>query len=296
MNETNQPDLKAVEKIYESVRTLEGGGFYVRRPFPTRELDRFDPFLLLDEGGPMEYCPGEAKGAPDHPHRGFETLTYILEGDMYSRDSSGFSAVLHPGDVEWTTAGSGIVHGSYPTEEALEKGGRVHVFQIWVNLPASKKMIPPQSKGVPASSVPIAKSTDGKVTAKVIAGSAMGVTGPVATTTPSIYVLYALEPGADTTLSIPDGFNALAYVVAGEGAFGSEAKHATYGQMVAFSTFGSNIQIKNDSSNKLEVLVLAGLKLNEPVARYGPFVMNTKEEILEAFNDYHAGKFGEVAA
>ncbi|MEP6994977.1 MAG: pirin family protein, partial [Acidobacteriota bacterium] len=165
---------RTVDRVLSSVETLEGAGFLVHRPFPTSALDQFDPFLLLDEMGPMELAPGQAKGAPDHPHRGFETVTYLLSGEMEHRDSRGNHGRLTPGDVQWMTAGAGVVHSEMPAADFLARGGRMHGFQLWVNLPRRDKMMAPRYQEIPAARIPEATSADGAVAVRVLAGEALG--------------------------------------------------------------------------------------------------------------------------
>src|SRR5256714_1544029 len=209
-----------------SIETLEGGGFLVRRPFPKASFSDFDPFLLLDEMGPMDVAPGEAKGAPDHPHRGFETVTYLLSGDMEDKDSSGHAGRLKSGDVQWMTAGAGVVHAEMPAAEFMRDGGRTHGFQLWVNLPQRDKMIKPRYQEIPSSRIPKATSPDGLVSVGVIAGEAMGEKAVIETRTPIIYLHYRLEPGGVATQPVPRTFNAFAYVVDGAGLFGAQGERA----------------------------------------------------------------------
>jgi redox-sensitive bicupin YhaK (pirin superfamily) len=287
---------RTVAGIVNSIETLEGGGFLVRRPFPKAAFSQFDPFLLLDEMGPMDVGPGEAKGAPDHPHRGFETVTYLMSGEMEHRDSRGHAGRLTAGDVQWMTAGAGVVHSEMPSSEFLRQGGRMHGFQLWVNLPKRDKMIKPRYQDIPGSRIPKATSADGLVTVSVIAGEAMGERAVIETRTPIIYVHYSIQPGGVTTQRMPRDYNAFAYVVEGRGLFGAEGEPAADGQMVLFAQDGDDLKIENPAHAKvaLEVLIIAGLPLNEPVARYGPFVMNTEAEIYQAFEDYRLGKMGTI--
>jgi redox-sensitive bicupin YhaK (pirin superfamily) len=188
--------LRSVENVIPAVATYEGAGFLVHRPFPSPSLDHLDPFLLLDEMGPSDLGPGEAKGAPDHPHRGFETVTYLLSGAMQHKDSQGNRGQLRPGDVQWMTAGSGVVHSEMPEPSFAASGGRMHGFQLWVNLPARDKMTKPRYQEIPASGIPVGKSEDGNVTARVIAGEALGQGAVIETRTPIFYLDYELAPGA----------------------------------------------------------------------------------------------------
>lgn len=287
---------RTVAAVVNSVETIEGGGFLVRRPFPTALSSEVDPFLLLDEMGPIEVVPGEAKGAPDHPHRGFETVTYMLAGDLEHKDSRGHAGRLGAGDVQWMTAGAGVIHREMPSEEFVRQGGRMHAFQLWVNLPSRDKMTKPRYQEIPSSKIPNATSADGLVTVNVIAGEAMGQHAVIETRTPIMYLHYKIAPGGAVAQPLPNDYNAFAYVVDGEGSFGSNGKRAGDGQMILFALDGEDVKIENlaDAGGDLEVLLIAGVPLNEPMARYGPFVMNTQEEIHQAFDDYSQGRMGEI--
>ena len=289
---------RTVAGVVTSIETLEGGGFLVRRPFPTASFSDFDPFLLLDEMGPMDVGPGQAKGAPDHPHRGFETVTYMLSGEMEHRDSSGHAGRLTPGDVQWMTAGAGVVHSEMPSREFLRAGGRMHGFQLWVNLPQRDKMMKPRYQEIPGSQIPKATSPDGLVTVNVVAGEAMGEKAVIETRTPIIYLHYRIAPGGVATQSVPDGFNIFAYVIDGAGLFGADREQAGDGQMVLFAQDGDEVRIENpaDARSSLDVLLIGGVPLHEPVARYGPFVMNTKAEIYQAIQDYQEGRMGSIGS
>ena len=294
--ETPGDGTRTVAGVVNSIETLEGGGFLVRRPFPKASFSEFDPFLLLDEMGPMEVGPGEAKGAPDHPHRGFETVTYLLSGEMEHKDSRGHAGRLTPGDVQWMTAGAGVIHSEMPSREFMRAGGRMHGFQLWVNLPKRDKMMNPRYQEIPASQIPKAMSADGLVTVSVIAGEAMGAKAVIETRTPIIYLHYRIEPGGVATQRVPSDYNAFAYVIEGGGLFGAEGERAGDGQMILFARNGEEVRIENpaDAKATLEVLLIAGVPLNEPVARYGPFVMNTEGEIRQAIEDYQLGRMGAI--
>jgi quercetin 2,3-dioxygenase len=286
---------RTVAGIVNSIETLEGGGFLVRRPFPKASFSDFDPFLLLDEMGPMTVGPNQAKGAPDHPHRGFETVTYMLSGEMEHKDSHGHAGKLSPGDVQWMTAGAGVVHSEMPSEEFQRTGGTLHGFQLWVNLPRQDKMMKPRYQEIPSARIPTAQTEDGLVTVRVIAGEALGVKAVIDTITPITYLHFTIAPGGRVEQVVPRGYNAFAYVVEGEGLFGADGERGTDGQMVMFSSEGEEVIIANPSSAAtLEFLLIAGVPLNEPVARYGPFVMNTKEEIYQAVEDFRSGRMGEI--
>jgi hypothetical protein len=286
--------IRSVKDVIPAVATLEGAGFLVHRPFPSQSLDFFDPFLLLDEMGPSDLGPGEAKGAPDHPHRGFETVTYLLSGAMQHKDSQGNQGKLTPGDVQWMTAGSGVVHSEMPEPSFAEKGGRMHGFQLWVNLPARDKMTKPRYQEIPGAGIPIAKSDDGKLTVRVIAGEALGQHAVIETRTPIFYLDCTLEPGALLTQPAPPEYNAFGYVVEGKGVFGSNRRSAAKHEMVLFANDGDAMSVEAANDSPLKALLIGGVPLKEPVARYGPFVMNTRQEIQQAFADYQSGKLGEI--
>src|SRR2546421_6712597 len=275
---------RTVSGIVNSIETLEGGGFLVRRPFPKASFSDFDPFLLLDEMGPMDVAPGEGKGAPDHPHRGFETVTYMLSGDMEHKDSSGHAGQLRAGDVQWMTAGSGVVHAEMPSAEFMRTGGRMHGFQLWVNLPQRDKMIKPRYQEIPSSRIPKATSADGLGSVSGVAGEAMGAKAVIGTRTPIIYLHYRIKPGGVVNQKVPHEYNAFVYIVEGAGLFGAEGERGADGQMIMFAPDGEEVRIENpaNAAATLEGLLIAGVPLNEPVARYGPFVMNTEGEIRQA--------------
>jgi redox-sensitive bicupin YhaK (pirin superfamily) len=292
-----QTDTRTVAGIVNSVETFEGAGFLVRRPFPQSSFSEFDPFLLLDEMGPMDLGPGQAKGAPDHPHRGFETVTYMLSGEMEHRDSRGHAGRLTPGDVQWMTAGAGVVHSEMPGGALLRDGGRMHGFQLWVNLPKSDKMMNPRYQEIPKSQIPKATSADGLVSVSVIAGEAMREKAVIQTRTPIVYLHYTIEPGGVVIQNVSTNFNMFAYVIDGAGLFGGERERAGDGQMVLFAQDGNEVRIENPAgaNGTLDILLIGGQPLNEPVVRYGPFVMNTEQEIRQAIDDYRRGKMGEIS-
>lgn len=292
----NRAATRTVAGIVNSIETLEGEGFLVRRPFPKASFSEFDPFLLLDEMGPMNLAPGRAKGAPDHPHRGFETVTYLLSGEMEHKDSHGHAGSLRAGDVQWMTAGSGVIHSEMPAREFAQQGGRLHGFQLWVNLPRTSKMMNPRYQELAAANIPTARTEDGLVTARVIAGEALGARAIIETVTPIMYLHFTLQPGGAVIQRVPGEYNAFAYIVEGAGLFGTECERAGDGQMVLFAQDGEEVRIENpaDANETLELLLVAGVPLNEPVARYGPFVMNTEAEIRQAIEDYRQGRMGAI--
>jgi hypothetical protein len=251
-----------------------------------------DPFLLLDEMGPSELGPGEAKGAPDHPHRGFETVTYLLAGSMEHRDSRGNHGRLTPGDVQWMTAGSGVVHSEMPSAELLKRGGRMHGFQLRVNLPRRDKMMTPRYQEIPAAQIPEARSEDGAVSVRVLAGEALGQRAVIDTRTPIIYLDVSLRPGAVFAHPLPRGFHAFAYVVEGAGTFGADQTPAHAHELVLFRDDGEEARLEASLREPLRALLIAGQPLNEPVARAGPFVMNSRAEVIQAFEDFQSGRLG----
>jgi redox-sensitive bicupin YhaK (pirin superfamily) len=277
--------------VVPATRTVEGGGFTVNRPFPTATLAQVDPFLLLDEMGPVDLGPGEAVGAPDHPHRGFETVTYVLDGGVEHRDSAGHAGRIGPGDVQWMTAGRGVVHSELPTEALLRDGGRMHGFQLWVNLPRRDKMMAPRYQEIAAAAIPRATSPDGLVDVSVIAGESLGARAAIDTRTPILYLHVRLAPGGSLPQPVPPGWNGFAYVIEGNATIGS---HPIPPRHAALLGDGDQVLIENRSTSPVSLLLLAGVPLREPVVQYGPFVMNTRQEILQAIRDYQSGALGKL--
>jgi redox-sensitive bicupin YhaK (pirin superfamily) len=281
--------VRPVSRILPTIKTLEGGGFVVRRPFPVENLSYVDPFLLFDHFGPVDYAPGQAKGAPAHPHRGFETVTYVLEGRMQHEDSAGHAGELGPGDVQWMTAGHGIVHDEMPHADVLRDGGRVHGLQLWVNLPRADKLMQPRYQEVPAARIPEATTPDGLARVRVIAGEALGVSAVIDTRTPILYHHWSLSPGASIETPVPADWNVLAYALSGRFELGG--KTLVEGQMAVLGA-GDAFAAKGEG----ELILLGGKPLGEPVARYGPFVMNFPAEIKQAMIDYQEGRMGSISA
>ncbi len=276
--------------VVPTQQTVEGGGFRIRRPFPVAGLSHFDPILLVDEMGPVVYGPGEAIGAPDHPHRGFETVTYLIDGAMEHEDSHGHRGALHAGDVQWMTAGAGVIHSEMPARDILANGGRVHGFQIWVNLPQSLKMSQPHYQEYASSELPVID--DGSRWIRVIAGEVEGRRSPIVTTAPSTMLHVKLAAGAVTDVPVPAGSNAIVHTIEGSGSVGSDALDDHRVALIERAPAALHLTA---GPAGFEALVIAAMPLNEPVARYGPFVMNTRAEIEQAFADYQAGRFGEIA-
>ena len=281
--------IRPVQHVITGHRQTEGGGFVVRRPFPTRGLDHFDPFLLLDEMGPVDYAPGEAIGAPDHPHRGFQTVTYVLSGEMAHADSAGNAGSLGPGDVQWMHAGAGVVHREMPSQRVQREGGRVHGFQLWVNLPKAQKMTPPRYQEIQASSIPEATTEDGRATVRVIAGRALGVEAVIDTATPVLYHHWRLSEGASVEVPVPADHRVGVYVFEGNATVAGQ--RLGEGQLAVLGE-GDAVQLEADEDAQL--LLLGGRPIGEPIAWGGPFVMNTRGEVRQAMLDYQAGRLGTI--
>ncbi|MDP6640386.1 MAG: pirin family protein [Candidatus Poseidoniaceae archaeon] len=277
---------RQVSRILPTEQKLEGGGFPVRRPFPIVGMSHIDPFLLLDEMGPVDWAPHAAIGAPEHPHRGFETVTYVLQGEMEHRDSSGNFGKLSPGDVQWMTAGSGIIHSELPSEEFLRTGGVMHGFQLWVNLPAKDKMMAPRYQDIHSSDIPEVDSDDGLVQARVIAGQCMGVSAVIDTVIPITYLHLTFKRGAEMRQNIDAGQNCVLYCFSGT--IKVDEIEICDGEMAVLSD-GDEVVIAHSGEGVAEFLLLSGEPTNESVSRYGPFVMNTQREIMQAINDFQNG-------
>jgi redox-sensitive bicupin YhaK (pirin superfamily) len=290
---TRETRVREVERLVTAHQQTEGGGFVVRRPLPSAGLELADPFLLIDEMGPVDYKPGEAVGAPDHPHRGFETVSYILEGEFRHEDSAGHRGAIRAGDVQWMTAGGGIIHSEEPSPHIREHGGRMHGFQIWVNLPARLKMTRPRYQEVPAAEIPEARSADGKARVRVIAGEALGAHAVIDTHTPIVYQDWTLEAGADVSIALPADHNGLVYVFEGAARVGDEGKLVRDGQLAILGG-GDTLRLRAPDGGGGRLLLLAGVPLRETVARYGPFVMTSEQEILQAVRDFRSGRMGEI--
>jgi redox-sensitive bicupin YhaK (pirin superfamily) len=291
---------RSVKSITTAPQGYEGEGFPVRRAFAGVDLRDLDPFIHLDQMGEVEYAPGEPKGTPWHPHRGFETVTYMIDGVMDHQDSHGGGGSITNGDTQWMTAGAGILHIETPPEWLVAKGGLFHGFQLWVNLPRADKFLPPKYQDLRASDVVLLTSSDGATLVRLIAGELDGHRGPGSTHTPMTMIHATLHPGAQLRIPWRKDFNALVYVLNGRGRFGSNRRSATMGQLVAFGP-GDGFAIIADErqesrSPDLDVLILGGLPIREQVAWYGPFVMNTEAEIRQAMLDFQAGRLGTVPA
>ncbi|HUY66610.1 MAG TPA: pirin family protein [Acidimicrobiales bacterium] len=278
----------------------EGEGFPVRRAFAGVDRHHLDPFVHMDQMGEVEYAPGEPKGTPWHPHRGFETVTYMIDGTFQHQDSIGGGGLITDGDTQWMTAGGGILHIEAPPERLVASGGLFHGIQLWVNLPSADKMIAPRYQDIGRSSVVLVSSADGGALLRVIAGDVAGHAGPGSTHSPMAMVHATVSPGASVDIPWPKEFNALVYVLAGAGTVGHRGHTVRTGQLAVFGG-GDSVTITADAAQDsatpdLDVLVLGGRPIGEPVYAYGPFVMNTREEVAQAFEDYQAGKLGTIPA
>jgi quercetin 2,3-dioxygenase len=281
-------------------RGFEGEGFPVRRAFAGVDLRALDPFIHMDQMGEVDYAPGEPKGTAWHPHRGFETVTYIIDGTFIHQDSNGGGGVITNGDTQWMTAGGGLLHIEEPPEALVVSGGLFHGFQLWVNLPSALKMTPPRYQDIRAGQVALLSSPDGGSLVRIIAGDVAGHAGPGVTHTPIALLHATVEPGAELRLPWRPDFNALGYVLAGSGTVGADRRPVRTGQLAVFGpgdvlTFGAERRM-DGPSDELDVLVLGGQPIREPVAAYGPFVMNTRAELAQAFEDFQAGRLGSIPA
>lgn len=283
--------MRAVKQVITPKVMREGGGFKVRRPLGGT-ISSCDPFLMLDHLGPVDHGPGEAIGAPDHPHRGFETVTYIIDGGVHHQDSQGNSGNLGPGWVQWMTAGSGVIHSEMPTEQLLKNGGRMEGFQLWVNLPAKDKMIAPRYQDTPPEKIPVVESADKKVKVRVIAGESLGKKATIETRTPIMYLDITLSPGGAFSQPVPQNYDGFVYIWRGSGKIGSGNTEVGTYQMALLGE-GSNINMTANNDG-CRLLLIAGEPIKEPVVWHGPFVMNTREQIDQAIADYQAGKLGEI--
>ena len=299
------PDPEAsVERPVISVTTapsgFEGEGFPVRRAFAGVPMERLDPFVHMDQMGEVDYAPGEPRGTAWHPHRGFETVTYMIDGTFQHEDSTGGGGLITNGDTQWMTAGAGILHIEKPPEDLVVSGGLFHGVQLWVNLPAADKFVDPRYQDIRGGQVTLLRSPDGGTVLRLIAGSLGDHQGPGLTHTPITYVHATLAPGARADVPWSPDYNALVYVLAGRGTVGSAGRPIQTGQLVVLGE-GDHLTLAADASQdshtpNLEVLLLGGRPIREPVAHYGPFVMNTRAELVQAVEDFQAGRMGHIPA
>jgi redox-sensitive bicupin YhaK (pirin superfamily) len=290
---TDVSQMESTIKIVHPIQSvMEGEGFIVNRAFPRRGLSFIDPFLLLDELPPRPLLPGEAKGTPPHPHKGFEILSYVLKGAMTHEDSLGNKATLNEGDVQWMTAGRGIVHKEQPSDDLKQNGGIWHGFQVWINLPASKKNIAPNYQEIRASEIPTYNGDGFSV--KILVGSAFGMTSPIQPNTPVEYHHYMLLPKASVKVDVHEDHNTFFYPLSGVMQIGTV--EVMRGMLPVLEKDGNAVTIVNPSEREpAEFIFFSGKPLNEPVARYGPFVMNSESELERAFYEFQAGQMGSLA-
>jgi len=291
---------RPVVSITSAPSAFEGNGFPVKRAFAGVDLKLLDPFIHMDEMGEVDYAPGEPKGTPWHPHRGFETVTYIIDGIFDHQDSFGGGGTITDGDTQWMTAGSGILHIEAPPEHLVVSGGLFHGFQLWVNLPKSNKLIAPRYQDLRSGAVTLLRSGDGGSLVRVIAGAVAGHTGPGSTHTPMSMVHVTVAPGAELDLPWRPDFNALVYVMSGDGFVGPNQSPIGAGQLAVLGR-GEALMLSAARSQQsryaagLDVVILGGAPIREPIAWAGPFVMNTRAELVQAFEDHNAGRLGHPA-
>jgi redox-sensitive bicupin YhaK (pirin superfamily) len=291
---------RPVVSVTTAPKGYEGEGFPVRRAFAGVDLAALDPFIHLDQIGEVNYAPGEPKGTPWHPHRGFETVTYMIDGVIQHADSTGGGGVIRDGATQWMTAGKGILHIETPPHDVVAAGGWFHGLQLWVNLPRAQKWIDPRYQDLAGERVTLLATDDGAGLVRVIAGEVGAHRGPGSTHTQMTMVHATLPPGTRAVLPWPADFNALVYILGGRGAVGPERRPVETGQLTVFGDGGAlTVEASSDQDTRtasLELLVLGGRAIREPIAWYGPFVMNTRDEIVQAFEDFEAGRLGTVPA
>ncbi|WP_270486031.1 pirin family protein [Gordonia jacobaea] len=295
---TLEASERPVKSLTRGPRGYEGEGFPVVRAFAGVPAAVLDPFIHMDQMGEVDYEPGEPKGTDWHPHRGFETVTYIIDGRFQHQDSTGGGGLIENGATQWMTAGAGILHIETPPAELVESGGLFHGIQLWVNLPAKDKFLTPRYQNLEAGNVALVASPDGGALVRIIAGELDGHAGPGSTHTPITVSHATVAPGASVSVPWREDFNALAYVLSGRGTVGPDARPIEQGQLAVFGK-GDRLTVAADAgqdSNRpvLEVLLLGGQPIREPVAHYGPFVMNTREQLIEAIEDFQAGRLGVI--
>lgn len=292
------PQPRTVLKIIDAPQAHEGEGFPVRRAFAGLTMADVDPFVHMDQMGEVDYAPGEPKGTPWHPHRGFETFTYLIDGNFLHQDSQGGGGTILEGGTQYMTAGGGVLHIETPPEALVMSGGLFHGVQLWINLPKAKKMIDPQYQDLQGVDSAMVTSADGGAIVRVLAGELDGHRGPGISHTPLVITHLTLAPGASIDIPWREDFNALAYVLAGRGSVGPDGHPIRTGQNVVLVNGNvlrvSAAQSQDSSTKNLEMFIIGGVPLREPVIQYGPFVMSSREEIIQAFDDYQAGRLGQV--
>jgi redox-sensitive bicupin YhaK (pirin superfamily) len=291
---------RTVVSVTTSPTGFEGEGFPVHRAFAGVPLEVLDPFIHMDQMGEVEYAAGEPRGTAWHPHRGFETFTYLIDGEFIHQDSHGGGGMIGGGGTQYMTAGDGVLHIETPPEHLVQSGGLFHGLQLWINLPRSKKRIAPQYQDLQGNDLKLLSSTDGGALVRVLAGSVDGHAGPGISHTPLAITHITVVPGAQLVLPWPAEFNALAYALSGSGTVGAERRPIRGGQLAVLGS-GDSVVLQADDTQEsrspnLEIFLIGGVPLREPVAAYGPFVMCSKAELVEAFEDFQSGRMGTVPA
>lgn len=289
MNSSNRQLIS----IHEAFRTLEGDGFEVRRAIPSNAYQAIGPFIFLDQFGPIDVRPGEAKGASAHPHAGIETLTLLLEGSQTHKDSLGNVSSMRPGEVQWMRAGRGVVHDESPDEQLRREGGHVHGVQLWINMPKGSKHAAPAYRHVTASEIPTLVADEGRVLVRVVAGVVGDLTGPIATSGNPFVVHASLKAGANVDLPVGSAAELGVYVMVGAALIEGDGRRIEAGQLARL-TAGESLEVV--AAVDSEVLLVGGDPLDAPILRHGPFVMNSIDELERAVRDYHAGRMGQVPA
>lgn len=286
---------RRVKSLTTAPSGLEGEGFPVRRAFAGVSPRDLDPFIHLDQMGEVDYAAGEPKGTPWHPHRGFETFTYLIDGQFIHQDSQGGGGTILDGGTQYMTAGDGILHIETPPEALVMAGGLFHGVQLWINLPRHLKRTTPQYQDLQSGRTTMLASADGGTLVRVLAGSVDGHAGPGISHTPLAVTHVSVSPGARADIPWPVDFNALAYVLAGAGTIGDQGRPAHRGQLAVLHD-GDTVRLAADprQSSPMEVFLIGGVPLRQPVFMYGPFVMSTQAEVIEALEDYAKGRFGEI--
>ena len=289
---------RPVRSITTGPRGMEGEGFPVVRAFAGVSAADLDPFVHMDQMGEVQYQPGEPRGTDWHPHRGFETVTYMIDGRFAHQDSHGGGGLITDGATQWMTAGAGILHIETPPAELVDSGGLFHGVQLWVNLPRKDKLTDPAYQAIEGPAVTLLSSSDGGALLRIIAGDIDGRVGPGSTRTPITLVHSTIEPGAQLSLGWHREYNALVYVLAGSGTVGPVGHPIHQGQLAVLGP-GDRITVTADRvqesrTSGMDILLLGGKPIREPVVQYGPFVMNTKAEVAQAFEDFQAGRFGAI--
>ncbi len=284
---------RRIARIVTAPTVSEGEGFLVNRPFPRADLDQVDPFLMLDQMGPADHGPGEARGTAPHPHRGFETLTYVLEGGLRHRDSLGNTGHVRDGGVQQMTAGAGLVHEEKPDETLMQDGGRLHAVQIWINLDRAHKMMPPAYLDVQGGDIPQVPLDGRTALVRVITGELEGLRSPVQTVNPTTILHVRLDADADIRLSLTPGWNAAVYMLGGSAVIADDTEPVAFRQMALLDSEGGSLRLCGHGAGG-DILVLTGAPISEPLARYGPFVMNSVGEIKQAILDYQANRMGTI--